>query len=216
MNILDVGAMFKMPTRDVFKGTANEIVVPTKGDYLDDLLKSADLICFGGGEDVHPELYGCKNVASGVGHQPSRRDLIERIAFKFAVDNGIPMFGICRGAQLLCALSGGKLVQDVQGHGGMHTITTNRGEYMPMTSTHHQMMYPGGTKHELIAWTDNRSKRYTHDIADYVQQDVDPEVVFFKDVGALAVQGHPEWMDSTSPTVKKVREWIEKYLNVNL
>lgn len=218
MRYLDVGAAFDMPTYQVFgkkRYAEVDVMVPmSPEDYLA-MLPTADLIGFGGGADIHPSLYGCKDVASMVGHHPSRRDLQEAKVFDYALNNGIPMFGICRGAQFLCAMSGGKLVQHVDNHGGDHTIYTSDDKKMPMTSTHHQMMYPWDVKHKLLAWTMNRSKDYIHDIPDYVQRDRDPEVVFFEHTGALAVQGHPEWMDPNCKTVQQVREWIATYLNVN-
>jgi putative glutamine amidotransferase len=216
VNYLDVGAAFGMPTFDVFKKTSLKLLEPQSAGDLVRMLDDADVIGFGGGADIHPSLYGCKDVGSSVGHGPSTRDRTERQVFDYAVQHGIPMFGICRGAQLLCALSGGKLVQDVQGHGGTHTITTHGGLMMPMSSTHHQMMYPWDVPHDLIAWTENKSDRYIHDIPNYVQPDKDPEVVFFEHTGALAVQGHPEWMEYDSGTVRQVRIWAREYLNLNI
>lgn len=215
MNYLDVGASFGMPTAQVFAPWNAKVMVAEYRLQLPALLKHADMVGFGGGADIHPSLYGCRNVGSGVGHSPSDRDQIERLVFTEAVMQGIPIFGICRGAQLLCALSGGKLVQDVTGHGGDHTLTTAGGAAIPITSTHHQMMYPWDVKHELIAWTGNRSKHYTHDIPDYVQHGKDPEVVFFPDTGAFAVQGHPEWMDPYCLTVKMIREWVNNKFQLN-
>lgn len=217
VNLLDIGDVFGLPVQDVFaKTTVRVLPTPfTEADLRLQLL-SADLVGFGGGADIHPSLYQSKNVASGVGHHPSERDILEQKVFHYCFEHGIPMFGICRGAQFLCAMSGGKLVQDVQGHGGDHTITTDQGMMLPMTSTHHQMMYPWEVQHIMLAWTGNRSKQYTHDIPNYLQMDKDPEAVYFPTTGALAVQGHPEWMDPDSATVSLVRQWIRQYLHVQV
>lgn len=213
---VDVGSLFGMQTHTVFTGTNLKVACPSTYEEMMRLLPYATLVGFGGGADIHPSLYGCRDVASAVGHAPSNRDLVEQEAFGYCYNNGIPAFGICRGAQFLCAMSGGRLVQDVRNHGGDHTIYTEDNQLMPMTSTHHQMMYPWETKHHLLAWTDKLSPQYVHSIPNYVQHDVDPEVVFFEDTGALAVQGHPEWMDPRSRTVQQVRKWVQKYLNINL
>jgi GMP synthase-like glutamine amidotransferase len=216
MNYLDVGSMFGMPTAEVFEGTNTTVLRPQTSDALMVALDKADMVGFGGGADIHPSLYGCKNVASGVGHGPSVRDRVEEHIFRRCVDDGIPMFGICRGAQFLCAMSGGKLVQDVTGHGGDHTLNSFNGLMMPITSTHHQMMYPWDVPHDLIAWTANKSQRYIHDIPNYTQPDKDPEIVFFPRTGAFAVQGHPEWMDPNSKTVRMIRTWVQEKFSIQL
>ena len=212
--LLDVGGTFGMNTANVFDGCGFSVHSPERSN-VHHLVNNAALVCFGGGADIHPSLYGDADVASMVGHEPSERDLFEMRVFQAALKAGVPMFGICRGAQFLCAMSGGKLIQDVSNHGGTHPIILDDGKMLPMTSTHHQMMYPWEVQHELLAWTPNRSKEYVHGIPDYVHHNVDPEVVFFPGTNSLAVQGHPEWMDPKSETVQHVREWARHFLNLN-
>src|SRR5438067_2150266 len=74
-----------------------------------------------GGADISPSIYGEPvGPRTGAGHEPSFRDRTEMAAVDAAIKVGIPLIGVCRGAQLMCAMSGGKLVQDVQGHMGSH------------------------------------------------------------------------------------------------
>jgi len=216
LKILDVGMSFGLAVGPVFQGTDCQVVyLPKWGDALSQL-DGVGLVGFGGGADIHPSLYHSNNVASMVGNATSARDELEQLLFAECVKRKIPMFGICRGAQLVCALSGGKLVQDVEGHGGMHTLTLDDGSMLPMTSAHHQMMYPWEIPHKLIGWTKPKSREYVHDIPNYQQPTCDPEVVYFPTTNSLAVQGHPEWMDPRCKTVVKVREWVSEYLNVSL
>lgn len=216
MKFLDLGTLFSFPLSNVFHNTDVEVLAPTTMGDVNSLLMQADLVGFGGGADIHPSLYGCRNVASGAGLSPSLRDRFERAVFNECVLQGIPMFGICRGSQFVCAMSGGKLVQDVTGHGGDHMITTYDGERMAITSTHHQMMYPWDVPHDLIAWTKKRSMEYVHDIPNYVQPDKDPEIVMFPQTRALAVQGHPEWMPSDTAAVRFIRGIIKSNFNLSL
>jgi putative glutamine amidotransferase len=171
---------------------------------------------FGGGEDIHPSMYGCKNVASSCGSGRSFRDTYEAEWFTKLVADGIPMVGVCRGAQFLCAMNGGRLVQHVDNHGGMHPIHFFDGTVLPITSTHHQMMYPWDVPHDLLAWTTKRGSVYKHDIPNYVQQDKDPEIVYFPTGRSLAIQGHPEWMDPKGKTVQAIHRLIREHLNINL
>lgn len=215
INVLDIGSLYGFPTSDVFPRKAVNVMVPRTPDDLIEQLDRADLVCFGGGADIHPSLYGCDNVASHCDDRPSKRDRMERSVFLSALAANKPMFGICRGAQFLCAMAGGKLIQDVTAHGHYHPLTTFDGKTIIMSSTHHQMMWPNEVPHTLIAWTPNLSREYFHSIKDYSQNKVDPEVVYFPTIHALAVQGHPEWMDPDSNGVRETRRWVREYLDLS-
>lgn len=70
-----------------------------------DNIKEADIVMFTGGEDINPALYG--DVPHPTTHFTNRDDM-EVLAFKDAPKEAL-LIGGCRGAQLLTALSGGKL-----------------------------------------------------------------------------------------------------------
>jgi hypothetical protein len=163
--------------------------------------ENADAIMFTGGEDINPVLYGEKEGRNT--HGISRhRDAVEVGYFYRARDRKMPMIGICRGAQLLCAMAGGKLVQDMR-HPHRHFITTDKGERFLINSMHHQMMYPLNTKHKLIAWTEGLSPHYEAGDGSpmEVPEKKEPEIVYFEDIKGLAVQGHPEWLSEDAPVI---------------
>lgn len=224
MKIIDTGYKFGMETSQIFDPLHPKVVYPLRLSEIEDNL-DADLICFGGGEDVHPSVYGHKNVASHVQRNVGLRDLYEIEVFKLARKHNIPMLGICRGAQLLCALSGGALIQDIdQRHGmGDHILDTEDGRRVPMTTTHHQMMWPmvlPKDQFKLIAWITppkdgNRERRYVYDTAQLkdIKIQIEPEIVHFPATKVLAVQGHPEYFaDFNSYPVRYIRELVETYL----
>ena len=74
-------------------------------------IDEADLVVFGGGADISPELYGQEPLPQT--YFDEDRDTHEIWAYNKCVTSKIPMFGICRGAQFLHAMNGGKLWQDV-------------------------------------------------------------------------------------------------------
>lgn len=154
------------------------------------------LIIWGGG-DIHPIWYNRANVASHVYENPSMRDEQEVRMASRAIEIGLPILGVCRGAQLGCAMAGGILIQDVTGHGGSHLVKTKDGKSLVTSSLHHQMMYPQNTKHELLAWSaPSRSDRYIGlTEKELSQTEIEPEVVWFPEIKCLAIQGHPEFMD---------------------
>lgn len=193
-------------------------------DLTDDIHK-ADALMLTGGADVSPALYG-----EPVGRQTytaPHREKYELEYSRIAIKRGIPIIGICRGAQLLCVLNGGKLVQDVTNHTSSHPIFTihdgtEKGRKgidadIPfiMTSLHHQMMRPEGTDHVLIAWTPRRSKHYLNGQNKEIYErglDKEPEIVVFNKVKGLAIQGHPEMLPVNHPTVHYCNELVRDYL----
>ena len=175
-----------------------------------------EIIVFGGGEDIHPNIYNNKPALglNYAGH-PTGRHLIEMEFFRYAIQEGIPMLGICRGAQMLCALSGGVLIQDVDGHGQTHNVTDIDEHNCLMPSTHHQMMYPQGD-YTLLGWAKHRGGSRTHTIPDYQEFIVDPEIVYFKNTGALCIQGHPEYTRHGSGARQMTNKWVQKLFGLEL
>jgi putative glutamine amidotransferase len=178
-----------------------------------------DALVIWGGEDIHPSLYNER--ASRFMHSgdaPSRRDRIESEACRAAIRRGIPLIGVCRGAQLVCALAGGRLIQHVEGHGRNHLVTTHDGHQFITTSVHHQMMYPYDVEHTLIGWAqDHRSKIHINQdsINDPLMADKEePEIVWFPKIKALAIQGHPEFVSNpqTSPFVQYCLDCIDTFI----
>ena len=67
------------------------------------------LLC--GGNDVHPSYYGQE--INGARNFDNERDEREMRFAKEFINTGKPIFGICRGMQLLNAALGGTLIQDI-------------------------------------------------------------------------------------------------------
>jgi len=163
--------------------------------------EKADILLFPGGEDICPALYGEKE--GSYTYTSPLRDRYELDIFD-KYSKGKFIIGICRGAQLMTVLSGGKLIQHVEGHvlkGNGHWITTNQEEKYVIPSRHHQMCYPKGTKHELIAWsTFQRSTGKYLDGNDHSMNIpegfLEPEIIHYPNINALCIQGHPEMTDN--------------------
>ncbi len=177
-------------------------------------VEEAHCLLFTGGEDIDPSWYGEKNRSS---HPNKARDDREVPYFRWAVAKNKPMIGICRGAQLFTALTGGKLYQHVTGHarGGGHMMQTSDGRQLPVSSLHHQMCRPAG-KYELLAWSEHLSDGYPteEDVDNAVPECAkgDPEVFWIPKVKALCIQGHPEFMDTNCKTNKYFRELADQYI----
>ena len=190
-----------------------------------DFIKILDckLAVFWGGEDITPEFYNEKPVYTHAGWHTNHRDFLEKSAWEFCTKNKIPMLGICRGAQLLCALNGGKLWQDVSNHtGGRHEVKLFDGRIIIVNSIHHQMMRPTKDMQILGRSFNHKSKYYLsetdqihfHDTFQY-EQVIEPEFVLFNNL-SLGVQGHPEYSGTSSDITNTTRELVNTFLKVPL
>jgi putative glutamine amidotransferase len=199
----------------------HKLFVPDYLGYADPFLKifdiakdvyEADVVMFTGGADIDPAFYNEKK-GPRTFTTPSR-DVREKALFDESHRLGKPILGICRGAQLLCAMAGGKLAQHITGHTHhQHRILTNEGEDYIMSSLHHQMMLLDGTDHELIAWTEKLSQRYLDgDDKEIPGVDVEPEIVYFPKVKGLGIQGHPEHFKNPHSTLDYLHDLVQTRL----
>jgi len=184
--------------------------------FLPEQLKDKNsILILWGGEDISPSLYGEKpNKYTYAKDTLSTRDEVEVSLAKEAIKLGIPVIGICRGAQLMCALSGGKLVQHVNNHSnGAHQIETKDGHRIKASSLHHQMMIPFEIPHEVIAKSRiNISGSYLGENNVNIEMPCEPEIVYFPETKCLAIQGHPEYMEENTLFVQYCNKLVEEYL----
>lgn len=155
---------------------------------------TADLVVFTGGEDVNPIYYNEDRHKSTRCNQS--RDLADIALYEQCLSEGIPMFGVCRGAQFLHVMNGGKLFQDVDGHYGDHPIFDVKKKRLIQTvsSVHHQMCIPnreGGM--ELIADSFKATERWKSLTEKLIGSMSDVEAFFYRDTCCFGVQGHPEY-----------------------
>lgn len=77
------------------------------------LLSRLDGLLLAGGGDVDPARYG-EAVLPECGAPDPQRDAFELLAVRMALTRGMPIFGICRGIQMLTVAMGGTLWQDIE------------------------------------------------------------------------------------------------------
>jgi putative glutamine amidotransferase len=173
-----------------------------------------------GGEDINPDIYNHpRHPLTG---SPSNRDIVEVHLAQYAIDNGIPIVGICRGAQLLCALAGGSLIQDVHGHAGLsHVIVDVRTKKLTVVnSLHHQQMYLEEMPKDdyvLLATSDNFNEGHVgHSHTWKNRQPVDvnyePEAVWFPKIKGLAIQWHPEYLPDYHMSQAYVQQLVDEFI----
>ena len=90
------------------------VVIPLglPDDALAGLFDRLDGLCLAGGVDVDPAHYG-ETRHPALGKLDAARDATELTLARWALAADLPLFGICRGIQLLNVAAGGSLYQDL-------------------------------------------------------------------------------------------------------
>lgn len=91
------------------------------------MVRGLDGVLLSGGTDLHPDTYG-EEPHPELAETIPERDALEIEVFSLALELGLPVFGICRGMQLMNVVLGGTLYQDLPsqfGDGGVNHRQTD-------------------------------------------------------------------------------------------
>ena len=166
----------------------------------------ADVIVFTGGHDVSPSIYG--EMAMPQCGCDMNRDARCVSLYNTARQTGKKMIGICRGAQFLAVMLGGKLYQHIEYHSYLHW--THDGK-LQINSTHHQGIIAGPHLGEIIHLSALRGQGWRRaGVCDYGITNVET----FKTDKVFATQWHPEFMpydhESVQWWVKNVNKFLDE------
>lgn len=150
-----------------------------------------------GGADINPKLYGEENLYSGFS---AHRDAHEVFCYNLARSMNIPILGICRGHQLMAALGGGSLWQDIgrqlgRSHGGSHTIQFEESDHLPEFRALMETNPTG--RSEVVNSLHHQAVREVPEGAVVLarHKDQTPEAIWYS--YGLSVQWHPEFLGHT-------------------
>jgi len=147
------------------------IILPCVQDeqLIDVLLDTVDGLLLSGGVDIHPKHFG-EEIHPACGEIDELRDNCELFLVKRAIERNMPVFGICRGFQVICVALGATLFQDIESQLGIprenhrqsepyddpvHTVRFKEGglferitqtPLMPTNSMHHQAVKDAGDR----------------------------------------------------------------------
>jgi putative glutamine amidotransferase len=188
------------------------LVIPVLEDHhVDAVLDTVDGIVLSGGGDIDPARYG-QVAAPEVYGVNAGRDRWEFALLRGALERGVPVLGICRGAQVLNVALGGALIQDLpaitdhphrddeRDAEGVHPVTVRKGLLARVLGTttvrvntlHHQAVGKLGAGLRATAWA----------------QDGTVEAIELEDGRpVLGVQWHPEMLCAHEPH-RRLFEWV--------
>jgi putative glutamine amidotransferase len=116
------------------------------------------LLC--GGSDLDPSYYGEEPVPE-LGITVPERDAFEMALVGHALERGVPVFGICRGLQVLNVALGGTLYQDLPSQ--LHPDLIAHRQQVPKWQWSHEVEVDGDSKVAGIMETDDlRVNSYHH------------------------------------------------------
>ena len=192
---LDIDIYLADYARGIIEAGGIPVHIPMDLDPLA-LLPHLQGLLFTGGADLEPSLYGQEPAGST---WESERDQLEIALLSAALDQRIPVVGVCRGLQLLNVVAGGTLHQDVPEHSRYD---------VPVDAEVHDVTIEPGTKLAEIYGTGLGVNTLHHQTVDSVGQnlvvtarssDGTVEGLELADHEVIAVQWHPEMMRVTDP-----------------
>jgi putative glutamine amidotransferase len=185
------------------------LLVPPQAS-IDELFEILDGILFTGGGDLEPTHYDPENRGSE-GIDPDRDQLELGLARRAAAE-GVPIFGICRGQQVINVALDGGLIQDVGEHrqeasraAATHTVEVAPGSRLAgivgplveVNTFHHQVVDPNriGRGLKVTAFS-NDGQRFIEGLES-------------EDGRILTVQWHPEEMTDREEAKGLFRRLVE-------
>lgn len=173
-----------------------------------------------GGEDVYPAWYGKEADTARCGEFDHYRDTLEMKLIKKAIDEKMPVMGVCRGMQILNVALGGSLYVDIPTD--INTMIAHRCQDW-QHCYHRVNVLPGNLLGQISGAGEGKVTTNHHQALDRVAEplrvfavadDGIIESVGYRDTlqpFLLAVQWHPERMDTLSPlSMPLVRRFIEE------
>jgi len=176
------------------------------------LVDSIDGLLIPGGGDIHPSFYGERpgGHLKGVYRE---KDFLDLTLVRKARSKGIPVLGICRGAQVINVAFGGTLYQHLK-HRGVDHVQGLPYEY----PTHEIRILEGSFLHKLVGKETLKVNSFHHQAVKELGEGLKavawaPDGVIEAVEGEgflLGLQPHIEWLWRSDETWKKVfRAFIE-------
>ena len=167
---------------------------------------ACDGLLLPGGGDMDPKFYGQARIPA-CGEPNLLRDAAEPLLLRAFLAADKPVLGICRGIQVMNAVLGGDLYQDIKPFehlphndhwAKVHTVTVRRGTLLSrilgqdtvlVNSQHHQAVDRVAPGFTLAALSEDG-------IVEAIEK---PDARF-----CLGVQWHPEWLSDADPAMQSL------------
>ena len=198
---LDIDLYFTNYGRQVSMAGGMPVLIPR--DSGDEVVSRLDGIVLSGGADVDPAIHSPDEDPSLSKFEPGR-DEHELEILNGAIENDVPVLGICRGIQVINVHAGGTLFQDIPDHANIkkpyderhHKVRFEKGSVLSgiygseieVNSLHHQAIKKIGEGIKAVGWSTEGEA--TEEVIEAIEVD---------NRRILAVQWHPELLPGADP-----------------
>ncbi len=207
---------YAMNAQSIADAGGMPVYIPTglSEDMLRELYQRLDAVLLPGGGDVRPSVYGAEAhpLTANINDD---RDALEITLARWAYADDLPLFGICRGHQVLNVALGGTLIQDIPSEVGEETPHETPNDMPRNTPRHSVNVVPGSRLAEIMGGVQFEVNSLHHQAVeriapgmvacaisptDEVIEGLEvPDRAFF-----LSVQWHPENMYQTSEPMRRL------------
>ncbi len=189
-------------------------------DSVEIVFDQCSALLLTGGEDVYPGRYGQAEDTIICGKINFYRDSLEFLLIDLAMDRETPIMGVCRGQQILNVAFGGSLIVDIPSR--FHSLVYHRCDdwqncFHYVNVINNSLLYEiSGVEGGQVTSNHHQAVKRLADAFRVMATSNDGliESIGWKDPAdkpwLMAVQWHPERMDSTNMLSKPL---LEKFLN---
>ena len=196
---------------------ATPLLIPATddGSRAAEYIGLIDGLLLPGGQDITPTLFG-EDALPQVTYMMEAQDLMEMELLRLAIQKGIPVFGICRGMQLMNVTLGGGLIQDIYAQ-QKATVGHKQDSSIRSQATHGAKMLEGSLLESLLGTEPLFVNSYHHQALGAVAEgftvsataaDGIIEAVENPEKKLLGVQWHPEEMYIRYPRFANLFRWL--------
>ena len=166
-----------------------------------------------GGEDICPSFYGQSPVPQVV-YTYADKDRMDLALVRMAAEAGLPVFGICRGLQIINVCFGGTLIQDLPSQRPGSLVHTSDKDTL---RTHEARLVPGSLMERLLGNEPLMVNTYHHQAVDVLAPGF--SITAFAEDGVVeaiednvrniyAVQWHPERLVEAYPRFRPLFRYL--------
>lgn len=165
------------------------------------ILSMADGLLLSGGHDVHPFHFGAEPTPK-LGKIHPERDAVELALIQAAMTRQMPIFGICRGIQILNVALGGTLYQDIESEYHSSKMLKHAQQAARGVATHYVQIAPDNLLMTIVGEEKIAVNSFHHQAINVLAETLDVaakssdgivEAVVHETMPfCIAVQWHPE------------------------